>query len=685
MLLGACGEKKANEVVLDQGSTPVIEAAVSEETEAPEEPESETEPMIEETETESEKTEIQIEPVEEEEPEPVEDEEKIIQKAVEDKLSEMSAEEKVWQLFIVTPEQLTGTDTVVRAGDTTRQALEDHMVGGIIYMGPNLIDRKQVKTMLGATQGFALKENDLPLFLAVDEEGGRVQRIGGKEGFDSPYISPMQEVAAKGEEAVAEAANLIGRGLYGLGFNLDFAPCADVLTNPENEVIGARSFGSDPALVSAYASLFAKKLRENNVLPTYKHFPGHGGTTEDSHEGMAVLPGTYETLSQGALVPFRNGAAEGIEFIMTGHISCPDITGDYTPASLSEPLTNGILRGDLGYDGIVITDALNMGAVTQKYSAGEAAVLALQAGNDMLLMPEDLGAAHDGVMSALQDGRLSEDRLDTSVKRILEQKYRWMYTEMNALPDDENGEYFYYIDAGKHWHFAYLDNDVPKTDFDISLLTNNEEGISYQDPNVQLIRGIDVSSHNGTIDYAAVKAAGIDFVIIRAAFRGYGEEGTLNTDTKLHENLSTALDAGLEVGVYVFSQAVNEAEAVEEAELVMKELDGIYLSLPIVFDPESIKDSEARTDDIPGEQFTRNSIAFCDTVRAAGYEPMIYCNMVWEAEMLDLSRFGDTKIWYADYENKPQTPYRYAFWQYSEEGNIPGVDDPVDLDVWLKT
>ena len=520
VLLGGCGAKDANEIVLEGNQNPVIEAAAPAEAEAAEEAteqknETESEPE------EEKEPDTQPEPEPEPEPQPVSVDEEAVQKAAEEKLYAMSTGEKVWQLFIVSPEQLTGADVVTRAGDTTKQALIDRMVGGLCYSEQNLYDIKQAKALLGATMGFALKENDLPLFFEL-------------------------------------------------------------------------------------------------------------------------------------------------------------------PEALSESITAGIVKAEYGYGPLVISEALNAPSVTETYLPQEAAVLALQAGNDMLLLPADMAGAHAGIMQALSDGTLSEDRLNDSVRRILTQKYRWMQAQMNGLPSREKGDYFYYIDARKQWHFAYYDPDIPRTLYDPEKITNIEEGVFYEDPAVMLARGIDVSSHNGTIDYQAVREAGFEFVIIRAAFRGYGEEGTLNTDSKLHENLAAAQAAGLMTGVYVFSQAINEEEAVEEAELVLKELGGMALPLPVVFDPESIEDDEARTDDVSGEQFTKNSIAFCERIRSAGYEPMIYSNMIWEAEMLDLTRLASYRLWYADYENKPQTPYRYSFWQYSEEGSVPGVDGPVDLDVWFR-
>lgn len=347
-------------------------------------------------------------------------------------LAQMATEEKVAQLFFVTPEQLTGVETVTAAGETTAAAFSEYPVGGIIYFDANLIDAEQTTQMLAAMQGFALQYSGLPVFLAVDEEGGRVRRIGNNPGFTVPAVSSMAETAALGIEGAARAGDVIGTYLSDLGFNVDFAPDADVLTNAENTVIGDRSFGSDPAEVAGCAWAFAEGLHAHQVLAAYKHFPGHGGTAEDSHTGRAYLYEDGQTLRTRELVPFADGAARGIDFIMVSHICLPELTGDETPACLSETVVTGLLREELGYDGIIITDSLQMKAISDYYSAGDAAVAALLAGNDMLLMPADFPAAYETVLSAAQSGTISEERLNESVRRILRVKL--------SLPSDADEE-----------------------------------------------------------------------------------------------------------------------------------------------------------------------------------------------------------------------------------------------------
>ena len=338
-------------------------------------------------------------------------------------LDSMTLEEKVNQLFMITPEALTGVGTVIQAGDGTREALEEHPVGGLIYFAQNLKDPDQTRTMLENTQEYASARSGFPIFLSVDEEGGQVARVGSNPSFGVPEIGNMSEVGAGGDTQEAyETGSTIGAYLKDLGFNMDAAPDADVLTNPANEVVKYRSFGSDPELVSRMAAAELKGLNDQGIIGMYKHFPGHGGTTADSHEGYVYVDENLEELKSGALVPFQDGADNGLRVIMVSHIACPEVTGDNTPATLSRELVTDLLREDMGFDGLVITDALNMGAITEQYSSGEAAVAALNAGVDMLLMPADFQAAYDGVMAALENGELTEERIDESVRRILEIK-----------------------------------------------------------------------------------------------------------------------------------------------------------------------------------------------------------------------------------------------------------------------
>lgn len=341
---------------------------------------------------------------------------------VEEMLDSMSLRQKVYQMFIVTPEALTDGANVTTADETICTRLGECPVGGLVYFSGNLTDAEQTSEMLRYIQEAATDIEGIPLFQCVDEEGGKVARIGNNKGFDVPKIKPMGKI--KSEEGAYKAGNQIGAYLKELGFNLDFAPDADVLTNPRNTVIGSRSFGEDAGTVLCYASAYAVGLHDNGILSTFKHFPGHGATEADTHEGFAYTDRTYEELSAAELVPFAGAREAGIGLVMVSHISVPMVTGDYTPCSLSYKMVTEILREDLGYGGIIVTDAMNMGAIVEKYTSDEAAVAAVNAGVDMILMPADFHRAAEGVLSAVGCGEISEERIDESVRRILDVKLR---------------------------------------------------------------------------------------------------------------------------------------------------------------------------------------------------------------------------------------------------------------------
>ncbi len=238
--------------------------------------------------------------------------------------------------------------------------------------------------------------------------------------------------------------------------------------------------------------------------------------------------------------------------------------------------------------------------------------------------------------------------------------------------------------SGKDYRMK-IDPSVEKHSYDWSYLSGDGREKEYSgDKNYRVKKGIDVSAYQGTIDWEKVKADGIDFVFLRLGYRGYAEEGTLNEDEKFEENLKGAKDAGLKVGVYFFSQATTKKEAEEEAAFVKKLLGKTKLDLPVIYDPERISAEEARTDEITGKDFTGFALAFCGKIEKAGYEAGIYSNMYWEAFEFDLAQLEEYPIWYADYEDTPQTPYRFTFWQYSEEGTVDGIDGPVDLDLWFQ-
>lgn len=324
----------------------------------------------------------------------------------------MPIEDKVAALFIVTPEALTGSDTVTRAGDTTKERLTEYAVGGLVYFAQNMTSSDQLKEMISNTINYS----KYPLFLAIDEEGGTVSRLATAGLVDG--IEGSADIAVTGDpEQAYEAGTTIASYLNEYGFNVDFAPVADVITEG-NTVIGDRSFGTEASEVATYVSREVQGLQDNGISACLKHFPGLGSSDEDSHDGMSVSEQTLEEFEASDFVSFSAGIDAGADFVMVGHLSVPNILDDNTPCSLSSEIVTDLLRGELGYDGIVVTDALNMSAVTEYYTSSEAAVKALKAGVDMLLMPENFEEAYQGVLDAVNDGTLTEDRIDESLVRI---------------------------------------------------------------------------------------------------------------------------------------------------------------------------------------------------------------------------------------------------------------------------
>ena len=332
-------------------------------------------------------------------------------------LQTMTPEERIWQLFFVTPESLTEHELVTRAGETTQEFIQSRPVGGLIYFADNLIDREQVQALLGNVQTYS----KTPLFLGVDEEGGVVSRAGSNDALGVTHFEPAEEYGLRGNaEEVYYVGRVMALELGQLGFNLNFAPVADVITNENNTEIGSRAYSSDPNVAAPLVSAMVQGMQEAGMAACLKHFPGHGSTETDSHEGKSVSTRTLEELQQTEWIPFQAGIDQGAAFVMVGHQTNENLSP--MPASLS-PAVMAYLRNALNFDGIIITDSMQMGAILNEYTSAEAAVLALQAGADMLLMPNDLQTAYDGVLAAVADGTLTQARIDESVLRILTAKY----------------------------------------------------------------------------------------------------------------------------------------------------------------------------------------------------------------------------------------------------------------------
>ena len=344
-----------------------------------------------------------------------------------DVLGKMSLREKVGQLFIVRPEALVENSNAETAPATDRvddaviSRIEEYPVGGMALFSRNITSAEQLPMFISDLQS----SSKYPLFIAVDEEGGRVARIANSDFFNVASYKSMEDIGKSGDASKAEeVGRQIGLYLKELGFNLDFAPVADTNTNPQNIVIGDRSYGSDPTLVACMVSAQLDGMHDSGIMGTLKHFPGHGDTKDDTHSGYVSIEKTWDELKECELVPFITALPKA-DMVMVSHITAVNVTSDKLPTSMSETMITGKLRNELGYDGVIITDAMAMGAVADNYTSAEAAVTAVKAGVDIVLMPQNLDEAFNGVMNAVTDGEISMARLDESVMRILKLKARY--------------------------------------------------------------------------------------------------------------------------------------------------------------------------------------------------------------------------------------------------------------------
>ena len=262
----------------------------------------------------------------------------------------------------------------------------------------------------------------IPLFIGVDEEGGIVSRLGANPKMGVKHFPNMYEIGKTGDtDRSFEVGETLGKQLSQLGFNMDFALDADVLVNPNNQEIGKRSFGADPRLTADMVTAQIKGFHEAGLCAAAKHFPGHGSTATDSHKGFSASARTMEQLRAEELLPFRAAVEADVDFILVSHMTLTEIEPDGLPSTLSETIVTKLLKEELGFRNIVITDSLSMGAVTEEYG-DRAALMAFEAGADMLLMPQDLNAAHRLILDAVRDGSIQEERVDESVLKILSTK-----------------------------------------------------------------------------------------------------------------------------------------------------------------------------------------------------------------------------------------------------------------------
>lgn len=345
-----------------------------------------------------------------------------VEETVNSHLEQMTLEEKVAQLFIITPESLTGVGKVTRAGDTTKKAIQNYPVGGLIYFSQNIQNKKQFTQMIQQTQNFMQERAKRKAFIAIDEEGGTVARISGNPNTGVPAIPSMSQIGASGDLNQAyEVGKTIGEYLSEFQINLDFAPVADI-ANLEGSIMLERSFGTDANLVGNMVAAQVKGFKEKNMICALKHFPGLGYTKSDTHLGYVKTDRTKNEMQGCEFIPFKKGIEAGADIVMVGHVSVPKLTGNDTPSSLSKVVITDILRKELGFQGLVVTDALSMKGVSKYYTSDQAAVKALEAGVDILLMPQNFQTAYNGVLKAVKNGTITEERINQSVYRILKLK-----------------------------------------------------------------------------------------------------------------------------------------------------------------------------------------------------------------------------------------------------------------------
>lgn len=337
-----------------------------------------------------------------------------------DYLKNMTVEEKVGQLFVVNLEQIDNRKGTYyefhNCTKTMQKNIDKYHIGGVILFSRNIANRNQTLKM---TSGFANSGN-IPLFISVDEEGGTVSRIGSNEKMGTTSFPTAEEIGkSEDDEYTYEMGKTIGTEIKELGFNVDFAPVADVKTSELNEEIGSRSFGNDPEKVADYVSAFVQGLKKVNIASAVKHFPGQGSSDGDTHRESVNIDSSIASLRKTDFVPFNAGIAAGADFVMVSHISVSKVTETSVPASMSPLIMQTILREELGFKKIIITDAFDMASITDNYSSGDAAYTSFMAGADIILMPQNLDEAYNTILSKVEDGSIPAGKLNDSVLRIL--------------------------------------------------------------------------------------------------------------------------------------------------------------------------------------------------------------------------------------------------------------------------
>ena len=329
-------------------------------------------------------------------------------------LEAMSTEEKLCQMIITSPDEITDVYGATQAAEGTRAALEQYPVGGLVYEVQNLQSATQLQLMISNSQSYSRT----PMFIGIAEEGGNQAPLASI-GLTSYYSN----MSVYGEEEnitrISEIGGEMAEDMLSVGFNFNLAPVADVLSNPNNTEVGTRSFGADATMTAELTATMLRSLQEGGITACMKHFPGLASAEGDSRYGQASSQRTLDELRQEELLPYISGIEAGARMILVSHISLPNITGDETPSDLSPAIVTDLLRQELGYDGLILTDSHSKDAITDYYTSADAAVQAILAGCDMILQPENLEETVAGLLNALNEGQLTEERINESVLRIL--------------------------------------------------------------------------------------------------------------------------------------------------------------------------------------------------------------------------------------------------------------------------
>lgn len=338
---------------------------------------------------------------------------------VEELLSSMSLERKVSQLLIVELSSPQTGGALVELGPSSLERLRRLQPGGIVLYGGNIESVEQTTALIADAGATA----ELPLFVAVDEEGGLVSRLRHLGPGEAMRLPSAAAVGATGDAVLAyRAGRALGTELRALGFNMNFAPVVDVAEPGANPFLDSRAYSGDPELVARLSAAFLRGLQNRGVSAAVKHFPGHGTAAEDSHYGVATVSADVQRLSRVDWLPFREAVRAGTDAIMVGHLVVPALTGDATPASVSPAVLEEAARGELGFEGLLISDAVTMGGLSDVLEGRGAAVSVVAAGGDVVLTPANPERARDAIIEAVSAGRLDEARIDASVRRILRVK-----------------------------------------------------------------------------------------------------------------------------------------------------------------------------------------------------------------------------------------------------------------------